>query len=271
MRIIVVKSARPLLAILMLGSGLLWAHMGAQTERDLLDHLIEKTPGEQLLYIKRGESWARDGEYAMALADFDQAALLGDPGYLLFPRGQTYYRMSEFERAQGCFDRILAVNPEDAAALSYRARILRDAGRWEAAITDFEALFRLQPKSEPGYYLSAAQLSLKVPGRGVSGALEIVDLGIANLGVLVSLQDYAIALETQRGEYSAALVRLESLRPQLGKSPSWQVEKGRLLAAMGREQESQDVFTQAQQQLSTLRPTPARIALQGVISTLLQY
>ena len=258
------------MAALILGSPLLWAHMGAQTERDLLDHLIEKSPGEQLLYIKRGESWARDGEYAMALADFDKAALLGDPGYLLFPRGQTYYRMGEFDRALGCFDRILAANPDDAASLAYRARILRDAGRWQAAITDFEALFRQRPKSEPGYYLSAAQVSLKVPGRGVSGALEIIDLGIANLGVLVSLQDYAIALETQRGGYAAALVRLESLQPQLGKSPSWKVEKGRLLAMMGRERESQDYFMQAQQQLRTLRPTPARIALQGEISTLLQ-
>ena len=39
---------RLLAAALILGSPLLWAHMGAQTERDLLDHLIEKTPGEQL-------------------------------------------------------------------------------------------------------------------------------------------------------------------------------------------------------------------------------
>lgn len=260
-----------LLAALMLGAPLSWAHMGAQTERDLLDHLIEKTPGEQLLYIKRGESWSRDGEYDRALADFDTAARLGDPARLLFPRGQTWYRMGQFDQALGCFDKLLDRNPDDVPALAYRARILRDTGRREAAVSDFEALFRLRPKSDPGYYLSAAQLSLNVPGRGQAGALEIIDLGIANLGVLVSLQDYAIELETRRGDYPAALARLESLQPQTGKSPDWKVEKGRLLAAAGREQESRQYLLQAQQQLQTLRPTPARIALQNELSNLLQH
>jgi tetratricopeptide (TPR) repeat protein len=261
---------RLLLAAIALGAPLLWAHMGAQGERDLLDQLIEKTPGEQLLYIKRGESWSRDGEYDRALADFDTAARLGDPAQLLFPRGQTWYRMGQFDQALGCFDELLDRNPDDVVALAYRARILRDTGRREAAVSDFEALFRLRPKSDPGYYLSVAQLSLDVPGRGVNGALGFIDQGIANLGTLVSLQDYAIALEIQRKDYHAALLRLESLHPQLGKSPDWKVKKGKLLAAMDRKQESQQFLLQAQQQLQSLRPTPARIALQTELSNLLQ-
>lgn len=246
------------------------AHPGAHEAVVHFSELIEQNPQRQSLYIERGIAYSNDGQYAEALADFQRATTLGEPVVVSFDIGVVYYRMGEFATARRYFDEFLARFPEHTACLEYRARLARDAGDYESAVADFKRIFALQDNSNPGHYISAARMLTTNPVQGVDAALDLLDQGMGQLGVVAQLQEYAIQLESQRGNYTAALTRLETLQPALGTSPDWLADMGAMLALLGRPVESREWYLAADRQLQLLRKTPARLALQQQVDQALK-
>jgi tetratricopeptide (TPR) repeat protein len=245
------------------------AHPGAHETAQHFSQQIQQDPQQQALYIHRGIAYSNAGDYSLALLDFSTAEQLGDPRIAGFDLGVLYYRMGELDRARHYFDTFLQHFPDDIGCLEYRARLSRDAGDYKDAVADFKRIFELQDNSNPGHYVSAAQMLSENTTLGTDAALDILDQGMAQLGVIPQLQHFAIQLETTRGNYSAALVRLQSLQTGLGDSPQWQVDMADLLAKLGQSGESREWYLVASQQLQQLRKTPARLALQQQIDTAL--
>lgn len=234
------------------------AHPGVEQALRYFDQLIEQSPREQALYVQRGIVYSNDGQYEQARADFTRAAELGDPVLVSFDLGVLHYRMGDFAASRRYFDAWLQRFPDHAACLEYRARLLRDAGDHDGAIADFRRVFALQPRPNPGDYISVAEMLESRGDAGVAEALDVLDQGNAKLGVTPQIQRKAVALELRRKQPERAIERMRALEPMLGESPDWKVEMGELMLAAGRREEAQACFRKALDQLGSLRLTPAR-------------
>ena len=244
------------------------AHPGAEASIELISQQIEQQPDDQRLHIRRAEAYSHGGQYQLALDDLQRAQTLGPANETALTYGLVYFRNKELEPAKHWLDRHLDQYPDDIVGLEYRARLLRDMGDFSASIADYMRLFALH-QVNPGDYLSAAQMMNTIAGRGTDDALALLDQGLVQLGMIPQLQHYAIELESQRGNYPAALSRLQSLEPALGASPQWKVDLAVLLSRMNRPAESRRWYLAARQQLQGLRVTPARLALQAQVETAL--
>jgi tetratricopeptide (TPR) repeat protein len=229
---------------------------------------IEQYPGEQVWLIQRARVYVDANDYELALDDIRAARALGNPSEAAFVHGILLYRSGELVAAREQLDAYLAIHPGHRSALEYRARLLRDAGHYEAALSDYRQLLAIDPDLDPGYYLSTARILAALPEYGTGEALALLDGRMADVGPISSLQRYAIELEKQRGDYAAAIDRLVTLDPRLRATPEWQVEMAELLIPAGRPGEALPLLAVAEEQLQSLRRTGSRdklrVAVQGL-------
>lgn len=262
-----VKGAFCLLGVLS-GQHTLWAHPGANAALTYYSRAVQDKPADQELYIQRGIVYSNDSQYQLALADFKRAETLGNPTVVAFDLGVLYYRMSDFDKARRYFDDVLHLIPNHTQSLEYRARLLRDSGDYPAAIRDFQRVFELQDRPNPGHYISVVQMLISAGPEGVDQALLVIDAGNKKLGLTPQLQRRAIELEMARGQSNKAVQRLWTLQPMLGESPDWKVDMGDLMLQIGQPEQAAALLEEASLQLSTLRRTPARMDLQQRIDHL---
>ncbi len=266
--IIIIRTITLSLLVLLFGQRILCAHPGAEASLAHFTQEIQAKPGEQSLYIQRGIAYSNDGQYPQARADFEQAEKLGNPILVAFDFGVLHYRMGNFDAARRSFDNYLQQFPNHAQCLEYRARLLRDAGDYPAAVADFKQVFKLLQRPNPGHYVSVAEMLSSTGADGIDQALEIIDQGNEKLGITPQLQQYAIKLELARKQPDKAIERLRTLEPILGKSPGWKVDMGELMLQVGQPERAAALFEEASLQLDTLRKTPARLKLRARIDCL---
>lgn len=252
----------------LLSANLAWSHQSHHSKVALINEQLLKQPNNQRLYIERGIEYSNDGEFDLALADYQKAQTLGDPIATAFHLGVLFYRKGEFDKAEKQFNDVLKYLPEHAQSLEYRARLRRDAGDYEGSIADYSAFFALHQRPNPGHYISAAKMLAAMQTKGITEALKWLDQGIEQLGLIPQLQRYAIELELQRNNIDGAIDRLYSLEQILGDTPNWQVEMAELQFAAGHPRKARELLSSAVQQLQTLRTTVARITLMKKIQGL---
>jgi DNA-binding SARP family transcriptional activator len=246
------------------------AHPGASATIDHYSHEIERDPKNQRLYLLRGIAYSNDGRYDEALADFKQAEKLGEPVLVSCDLGVLHYRKAEFEAAVGYLDRYLERYPARGReyCLEYRARARRDSGDHAGSILDFRRVIELEPRPNPGHYVSVATMLAESGESGIDEALAILDAGIAKLGLNPQLQHHAIELELTRQRPDRALARGEALRPILGESPEWKVDMAELYLRNGEKTQANRMLKDAKTQVQSLRKTPARLRLRERITEL---
>ncbi len=235
-------------------------HPGQHDQLEEINRHLLQTPADQALLIQRGRVYSEGGQYEEALADYVRAGELGPPVLVAFDLGVLYYRTGDYELASGHMNRYLERFPDYPPAYDYLARIARDAGDYDLAITYLEDYLRLQDSPSPGHYLSAARMLAET--ERYPQALFILDQGLATLGVVPQLQRYAISLELAREQPELAIARLQTLRQTLRDSAEWKLDMAELLLLVDREEEALALAVAAQVELKGLRPTPARLALQ---------
>ena len=245
------------------------AHSGDRVSIDRLTQAVAAYPEQQSLYIKRGGIYSHARNWPLAERDFQRAYRLGDPREVSYELGLMRYRQGDYRQAQVEFSLYVSLYPRAATALLYRARAAQAAGAPKKALADFKTYFTLVKQPHPGDLLAAAMLMVKGPEPAVGSALALIDGGIANAGGQPQLQRYAIQLELQRGDLSAALRRCAQMESSLGGSPEWQVEMAELLLQANRHNEAAAMLRQAQLQLEGLRNTPARRILREKIERLM--
>lgn len=239
----------------------------AEFERiEILSQRIDARPLDPSTYIDRGAAYSHDGEYALALKDLKKAADLGDPVLPAYQLGLLHHRMGERDKARDEFGRFLERFPNHAGALEKRARLLAELGDTDAAVSDYERMFAVTPRPNPGSYLSAARLLSNETGSGAAPALALLDRGMQRLGVIPQLQQAAIELELLGGHSDRARERLESLKSALGDGPDWDVQMAELLIRTGELEPARRHLSSAMRKLGTLRGTPARRKLANRIA-----
>jgi tetratricopeptide (TPR) repeat protein len=244
------------------------AHPGAATTIEHYSHQIEHDPESQRLYILRGIAYSNDGRYDAALADFRRAEQLGDPVLVSCDLGVLHYRRGDLDVALDYLDRHLARFTDRGYCLEYRARVRRDKGDYPGSIRDFKRVFELEPRPNPGHFVSVAEMLAASGESGIEQALAVLDAGTGKLGLTPQLQQYAIELELERGRPDLALARTRDLEPILGNSPEWKVDMAELYLVNGERAHAQRMLGDALAQLNTLRKTPARLRLLERIAVL---
>ncbi|MGH9461291.1 MAG: tetratricopeptide repeat protein [Vicinamibacteria bacterium] len=236
------------------------AHGPIDEQIALLTKRIQEDPQDATLYLRRGELNGLHEDWDAAWSDFDKATELSpDLTAVDLARGKTLLHARQFRRAQEALDLFLARHPEHPDALLTRARVLLELGGAAASARDYgRAIAGLEKleQSKPEYYLEWTRAFTEVGDS--EHALRALDQGIAILGPIVSLQLPAIDLELTRGQYDAALARLETVSAQSPRVEPWLVRRGEILEQAGRSTEALCAYEEA---LAGLEPlTTGRMA-----------
>ncbi|MEN8822638.1 MAG: tetratricopeptide repeat protein [Abyssibacter sp.] len=243
------------------------AGLGGQQRATMLSEQIRRHPADPTLYLRRALIYADIGEFRQALADVDTAAELGPVENTLFVRGVLMYRLGQFDQALPLFDRFIAARPGHANARLYRARVLRDAGQYHAALRDYLAYFEITPNAEPGDYQMAARLMVMLsafPGGQYTpdDALALLDQRRSSVGHAPQLQRYAIEIESGRCNSTAAIERLHALHPNAKRAPRWHLQLAEQSLLAHSPHAANAALTQAARLLDQRRPTASKTRLQ---------
>jgi tetratricopeptide (TPR) repeat protein len=223
-----------------------------------MDQLIIADAGNPELYLKRAELHRLHRDWTAALADYRQVRHLApNQPALDFYLGRMWHEAGQPERAKAALDRVLTHDPDHAHALLIRARVLAVLENRFAAVEDISRAIEQFASPTPEMYLERARWLVAEGEEHTGRALRGLDKGIEHFGPVVTLIQYAIEIETERGHYDAALARLDSLPKPVQRLPVWITRRGDILSATGRMQEARATYQHALGAIETL-PAPRR-------------
>lgn len=244
-------------ALLLVLPGAAPAHEDLIARIALLTEQLSTNRGRGELFFQRAELFRTHQDWVPALWDYDAAEkLLPHSAAIDLGRAQTLTGLGKWADARSVFDRIIATNPTDAAALLGRARVLSQLHQPELAIADYSRAFTNQTSPRPEDYLERARL--QVAQSDPVAALQGLDEGLTRLGWMVTLQLRALEYEQACGNYNGALARLETVIARSKRSESWLQLKGEILQKAGRPAAARAAFQAALKAMDELPPRFAR-------------
>ena len=94
-------------------------------------------PEDSLPYALRGELYVEQGDYDLAIADFNKAIELDPESYLPYSlRGDLYVEQGVYDLAIADFNKVIESNPEDALAHLDVGEARLYLAQWEEAQAD---------------------------------------------------------------------------------------------------------------------------------------
>lgn len=208
------------------------------------------------LLLLRAELYRAHQDWDLALKDYDAAApgLTNSPA-VDFGRAQALAGGGKLSKARKAFDELLDRNPNNAAALLGRARVLAQLDHLAPAIADYTRAFTNLTNPRPEDYLERARL--QAAESGAESAVKGLDEGLARMGWTVTLQRTALDYELERGNTDGALARLESILTRSNRKESWLTLRAEILQTAGRTQDAREAFQAA---LKAIIDLPPRLA-----------
>jgi tetratricopeptide (TPR) repeat protein len=239
----------------------LYAHGPLHRQIEEITRQIRVEPDNPGLYLQRGELYRLGGSWSAALADYDRAGRL-DPELheVHLSRALLFHERSHPDAALEAVDRFMEHEPAHGEAVFLRARVLAQLGRRGEAVRDMDHAIKIMRPRKPAQFLERARLvatweNVDLDGTyAIERAIRGLDDGMKQLGVVVSLQLYAIELEEARGAYDQALERLDMLEDQHTRKEALLARRGRILEAAGRWLEAQVAYTEALDAIALLQP-----------------
>jgi predicted Zn-dependent protease len=234
------------------------AHVGIHEEIETLSRLIRQAPANSQLYVSRGEAYRLHGNRDSAITDFSKALDI-DPGNVAATTGlgRIYLDQGNPQQTIVHLNRALAREPGNVRALILRAQANARTGRPLKAAADYTRAieqFRKKGKPLPSYYLDRARAYAAAGDQYIDRALQGLDEGINVLGNIRTLELYAVELETRRGDFDAALVRLDRILARATRKESLLLQRGDILVAAGRTTAATQDYLAAQAAIDTLPP-----------------
>ncbi len=216
---------------------------------------IASKPKDARLYLRRAELRRLHREEKDAASDYDAAERL-DPAIVEvhLGRGKLLFEFGKLEEARAALDRFLGIKPYHIDGLMTRARVEIKLGRPLVAAADFSKVLQLSSKPEPEHYLECAKALASAGPEHVPAALNVIERGITRLGDLPTLNLLAIDIEAGKGDYEAAIARVDRLLASSGRKEVWLERKGDLLRKAGRLDEAQVSYMAALEALKHLPP-----------------
>ena len=220
-----------------LAVALMPAVAGAHAGVDRLDatsrEAVAARPDDPQSHLARARVLQMEGKWDAALEEIELAAVRGgDPDALGQARATIYLDAGFPRMARVELDRVLARRPESYGLLFERGRAWLAIGNAEAAARDFGDAIAKGPLPSPEQVLMQRDALVGL-GRKEE-ALAALDVGIARIGHVVTLEMPAIDLEIELGHPDRALARMDALAKTGPPNPLWLARRGEILAAAGR-------------------------------------
>jgi predicted Zn-dependent protease len=257
-----------LLALAVMFSATTIAHPGAHRSIEELDELLAKNPAEPALLIARGSLHTYSGQWEQAERDLALAMKTGNKINVTFELARLCFHTGAYKKALDFIDQYIGSNPDYAPAFLMKARIAEASQQKDIAVKSYRTYFEKAANPHPGDYLASAQLLSSIGTSGIARAIDVLDAGINEIGLIPQLQRYAMKLELDRGEQEKAINRWHSLKHQLGESPRYKITLAQLLMLTHKITEARQMTKAVRSQLSKLKKTPANDALARKLSEL---
>lgn len=260
-----------IVAVWLLSPATAFAHADIVERISALDQQIVQAPDNAALYFKRGELHRLHSDWPAALADYDHAARL-DPANpaVHYYRGRMRLEAGDPAQARPLLDRFLAARPDHADALLIRSRALTRLGEGLAAADDLTRAIALYDLPTPEVYLERARALVIAGPDNIGRALNGLDAGIARLGPLVTLIQYAIAIERSDGRHQQALERLGTLPDMIRLQPTWLAIRGDILRDIGDIEQAQATYRAGLETIETYPPARRNSRATVVLETRLR-
>jgi predicted Zn-dependent protease len=220
-----------------------------------MDKMIEAQPDDPTLYLRRGELHRIHQDWVKARKDYQHARKLDpDLAAVDFCMGRMKLEAGKPVEAKRYLDRYLERRPNDPKGRQTRGEALVELGQPLAAAEDFTVALANagQGTPRPEIYLARARALLAAGPEHLDLAVSGLDEGLEVMGWPVTLDLYALELETEAKRFDAALRRLDRLAANSRRKEPWLMRKGAVLEAAGREHEAARVYRQALEAIDTL-------------------
>jgi membrane associated rhomboid family serine protease/uncharacterized RDD family membrane protein YckC/Tfp pilus assembly protein PilF len=113
----------------------------------------EASSGDEFTYLSSGLGHLEAGEYAQAIADFDEAIRLNPNSVVAFMfRGYAYSALGKYDQAITDCDQAIRLDSANTAALICRANVYKAQGNPELAISDMDKIIRIEPRNTYAYF-----------------------------------------------------------------------------------------------------------------------
>ncbi len=212
-----------------------------------LSRAIAQRPGDATLHLKRAELHRKHRDWPAALADFNAAQRL-DPGAAEVELARARLAMDRgfWGDARALLGRFLAARPDSEVGHALRAQVHERIGSHAAAAAaaaDYAGAIRHSAEPRVEYFLGQAR-AWAAAGNHEAG-LAAVDAGLARLGPLPVLEQWAIAALVQARGWDEALARLERLIASAPRKETALTQRADILALAGRAADSRAAFEAA--------------------------
>ena len=245
-------------ALLILSALSLCAHDDLDGQIAEASAAIAREPENAGLLLRRAELHRLHGDQQRALADVTRAQALGTLASGIDRQlARILMDQSDYHGAYQALTRHLADCPHDGDARSLRATCAQQLGDPATALSDLEAALALLHRPDPDLRCQFADL-LHVAGRSTE-AIDRLDTAIAQDGAIPAYIDKALQIERACQRFTAVLTRLERLAKSTGQA-RWLVERGDLLAELGRTDEARAAYQAAATSMATLPPARRTVA-----------
>ncbi|HKQ37629.1 MAG TPA: tetratricopeptide repeat protein [Verrucomicrobiae bacterium] len=228
---------------------------------------IEKAPRNAELYMRRAELHRAHYDWDLAQADFDYALAL-DPKlpFIDLARARMFLEANWPLSCKTAVDKFLVKNPDHWEGRMIRARALAKLNRGIEAAEDFTKSIAKSPDGRPELFLERAQALASAGKDHIDEAIRGLDEGIQSMGALVTLELYAMDLETENGRFDAGLKRLDAIMAKAPRKETWLERRGNILRQAGKPEDARKAYQAALDAMKTLPPArrnvPAMVDLE---------
>lgn len=226
------------------------------------------------LALQQAVLMAQQGDIEAASGLLRQIAALWPDLDIGFHEALILYESREFGAATERLSEVLEADPASFWSLYYRAQSAAASGQLDGAIADYRSLLSLRSDLSPGYYLTMADWLIADDKEGIAEAILLLDQRMEEVGALSVLLQRSIDLEVARGNIPAAIDRTALFDPRIQATPEWKTRLAKLLFQQGRYLEASAYLQVAREQISSMKPTPARretlrqiMALDSIVSS----
>lgn len=224
--------------LLLLGSSPVRGHGDDAQVIEALTLELSRAPDADL-YIRRGELFRHHQEWAKAEADFTAATRLApELPNLDFFRARNWLEGAEPQRALPLIQRFVAAVPDEPEGWFLRGDVHAALGEHQLGAAHYaEGLARAR-SPRPEHFLRRARFLASSPTFTAAEVIAALDDGLARLGPVIALVEYALELELERKNYAGALERVAAALLRAPRREAWLVKQGDILVLSGRKPEA---------------------------------
>jgi predicted Zn-dependent protease len=232
------------------------AHMAVSKEIESVSKQIEVQPDSVRLLLLRGDLHRGSQHWAEALGDFRKVLQMdGSNATAELGIGNTWLDQGELAIALIHLNRSLVLHSGNVRGLVSRARAYRLSGEPLGAAADYRTAIDTfeHPKNPlPEYYFEMARALEAAGDKYIGDAVQALDAGLTRLGSLRILENYAIELERKRGNYKAALERLDHIIDRAMRKEALLLTRGDILLETGQLSAAKAAFSAARVAIDAL-------------------